>query len=233
VFKNKVKTTVLKVPAKKNVPKTANASIREREIDSIQTTKGDAPVLSPEVGRKPYRPFRLPRFGKNQLLAFVRDLKCLFTFWEITPQTVEITKRELGEEYAGSSMFLRIFKKLADGTFGFLFEREVQPGEMNCYVYLKEEGGSYFLEISQKSGSGRYLVLARSDEVQTGASAHALPPSDPAWEMPGEIREYFKEGAIEQSFQPGKKHFSADLGVQGGLRRRRLGPQDRHTASKF
>jgi hypothetical protein len=200
---------------------------------SARDAKVSIPVLVPGVVEKPHRLFRLPRFGKNQLLAFVRDLKCLFTFWEITPQTVEETKRELGEQYAGSSMFLRIFQKLADGTFGFLFEKEVQPGEMNSYIYLKEEGGSYFLEISQKTGSGRYLVLARSNEVQIGAPAQDLPPVNPLWEMPGEIREYFKDDAIEQSFQPGKKFFSADLGAQGTLRRRRLGPQDRHAASKF
>jgi hypothetical protein len=51
--------------------------------------------------------------------------------------------------------------------------------------------------------------------------------------MPVEIREYFNEEAIGQSFEPGKKLFSADLGGQAALHRRRLGPQDRHAASNF
>jgi hypothetical protein len=130
-------------------------------------------------------------------------------------------------------MFLRIFKKQPDGTSDFLYEIEVNPGEMNRYMNLEDDGGTYFLEIARKTSSGRYLVLSRSNEVNTGATAQTVPINDSIWEMPVEIREYFNDEIIEQSFEPGKKHFSADLGGHVALHRRRLGPQDRHAASRF
>jgi len=251
VFKKNEKITNLITVTKKMVSKSKKALARKAEkhpdrddlrrvpkspgdpAQALKTGVPDVSIVKSEAAQKRLKPVRLPRFGKTQLMAFIRDLKCLFTFWEVTPQTIEETKRELGEEYAGSSMFLRMFKKQPDGTSRFLYEKEVRSGEMNRYMDLEEEGGTYFLEISQKTHSGRYLVLAHSNEVQTGVPVYGVSPSDPSWEMPVEIREYFSDEIIEESFKPGKKLFSANLGGQATLHRRRLGPQDRHAASKF
>ena len=228
MFKKKV--TPLKTATQKAAPKPIKAPVRDALRGVLKSPGGPTQAQKTSV---PAKRLRLPRFGKTQLLAFVRDLKCLFVFWEVTPQTAGEAERELGGDYAGSSIFLRMFKKKRDGTSGFLGEMEVQPGDMNCYMNLEEGGGSYFLEISRKTRAGRYLVLARSNEVQTGAPGAGAPPADPSWKMPVEIREYFNEEAIGQSFEPGKKLFSADLGGQAALHRRRLGPQDRHAASNF
>jgi hypothetical protein len=247
VFKKKVKEKIPKNANKKEPLTLEKGTRKSHKSESSEVgaktslifrkaAKANAVIEIPAesiVPKKSLKSFRLPRFGKTQLLAFVRDLKTLFTFWEVTPQTVEEVKHELKDEYKGSSMFLRVFKKLPDGTSEFLYEIEVKPGEMNRYMDLVEDGGIYFLEITQKTFSGRYLVLARSNEVNTGATAPAVPQKDSQWEMPVEIREYFDDEITQQSLEPGKKLFSADLGGHGALHRRRLGPQDRHAASRF
>jgi hypothetical protein len=217
------------------VSETSNAETKPF-FNSRKASKSETILKNPAESKDPkklLKTLRLPRFGKTQLLAFVRDLKTLFTFWEVSPQTAEEAKNELKDEYKGSSMFLRIFKKQPDGTSDFLYEIVVKQGEMNRYMNLEDDGGTYFVEIARKTYSGRYLVLARSNEVNTGATEPTVPINDSIWEMPVEIREYFNDEIIEQSFEPGKKLFSADLGGHGALHRRRIGPQDRHAASRF
>jgi hypothetical protein len=179
----------------------------------------------------------LPRYGQTQLVAFVRDPNCIFTYWEVTPETVEEVRRQLMDEYEGSSMVLRVLRSKPDGTSELVEEIVVNRGEMNRYVNLQDAGGSYVLEIGHKAPSGRFVVLARTETIQTGAQFQTPGESGEThpegWEMPEEIQDYFNEEIIENSFEPGKKFFSADLAGHAALHRRRLGPQDRHAASRF
>ncbi len=72
---------------------------------------------------------RLPRYGQTQLVAFVRDPNCIFTYWEVTPETVEEVRRQLMDEYEGSSMVLRVLlRSKPDGTSELLEEIIGQPG---------------------------------------------------------------------------------------------------------
>ncbi len=204
-------------------------------------TKKTATVSTPESGtlpsKKTGRTSRLPRFGQTQLVAFVRDPNCIFTYWEVTPESVEDVKRQLMHEYEGSSMVLRVLKSKADGTSELVEEIIVDRGEMNRYVNLEDAGGSYVLEIGHKASSGRFVVLARTLPIHTGPQAEypagAAEKAADGWDRPEEIQEYFSDEVIERSFEPGKKMFSADLAGHEALHRRRLGPQDRHAASRF
>jgi hypothetical protein len=203
-----------------------------REKKSPLAQPQETSVLAPKKGARS----RLPRFGQTQLVAFVRDPNCIFTYWEVTPETVEEVRRQLMDEYEGSSMVLRVLRSNPDGTSELLEEILVNQGEMNRYVNLEEAGGSYVLEIGHKAPSGRFVVLARTNPIQTGAQPVSAEPGEThpeGWEMPEEIRDYFGDETIENSFEPGKKFFSADLAGHAALHRRRLGPQDRHAASRF
>ena len=228
----------VKTPKSKSLPKEV-AKTRAKKVSA--KTKQTLEALTETKGslsaKKSGRPARLPRLGQTQLVAFVRDPNCIFTYWEVTPETVEDVRRQLMHEYEGSSMVLRVLKTRADGTSELVEEITVDRGDMNRYVNLEESGGSYVLEIGHKAPSGRYVMVARTLTIHTGPQAESAAGTSPAgagvWKRPDEIQDYFSDEIIEQSFEPGKKMFSADLAGHGALHRRRLGPQDRHAASRF
>jgi len=71
-------------------------------------------------------------------------------------------------------------------------EVEVKPGEMNRYVELKDPGGSYFVEVAQKTASGRVFVYSRSNKVVT--STGWFPQIKGAdYDVPAVFLEYFAE----------------------------------------
>ena len=139
------------------------------------------------------------------MVAFIRDPHCIFTYWEVTPQSIEAVKQQLMGEYKDSAMVLRVFRTGADGQAELIQEIRVEPGEMNRYVELKEgASGSYFIEIAQKTASGRMVVYARSNKVMTGTSVgsegRTEGASSPQWETPAGLLEYFSE--VEETTDP-------------------------------
>ncbi len=220
----------------KKLEKKAVSGSRKETSHTKINARVPSGVSETPLDSKPKRS-RLPRYGQTQLVAFVRDPNCIFTYWEVTPETLADVRRQLMDEYEGSSMVLRLLRTKADGSTELLEEITVNPGEMNRYVNLEEAGGSYILEIGHKAPSGKFVALARTNSIQTGPSMGMGPDSAAErpgeWSVPGEIQDYFSDEIIEQSFEPGKKFFSADLGGHAALHRRRLGPQDRHAASRF
>ena len=176
---------------------------------------------------------KLPRFGQTQMVAFIRDPHCIFTYWEVTPESIEAVKKQLMDEYHDSSMVLRVFRTGMNGDPELLYEINVEPGEMNRYVDIKGPGGSYYIEIGQKTASGRYVPYTRSNKVIT---SHGWLSSDvdPQWEPPAGILEYFSDEVIEESFKPEKRVFSATIPPKGRLgARRKVGGLHRHAASHF
>lgn len=100
-------------------------------------------------------------------------------------------------------MVLRVFRTAPDGQSELIQEIRVEPGEMNRYVELKENSGSYFIEIAQKTASGRTVVYARSNRVMTGTAAESQGGQAAAgagWEAPAGILEYFSD--TEESTAP-------------------------------
>jgi hypothetical protein len=180
-------------------------------------------------------PKKLSRHGETQMVAFIRDPQCIFTYWEVTPDRIEAVKQQLEEEYKGSSMVLRLFKTGPDGKAELIQEILVEPGEMNRYVELSEKSGNYFVEIAQKAHSGRVVVYARSNNIVTGAPSQS-PSSSPVpansnskWETPEGFFEYFLEGDETEVSQaiPG---ISSAEAHRKGLERKKM---DRYSASRI
>src|SRR5262245_4292077 len=77
--------------------------------------KPRAAKVAPVPVEKPFHAPHLSRYGQTQLVAFVRDPRCVFTYWEVTPERIQEVKRELKDEFKGSSMVLRVFKVWPQG----------------------------------------------------------------------------------------------------------------------
>jgi hypothetical protein len=171
---------------------------------------------------------KLPRKGETQMVAFIRDPRCIFTYWEVTPESVEAAKKELMAEFKDSSMVLRVFKISPEGKADLLYEVKVEPGERNRYVELKE-GGRYFIEIVQKTASGRTAVYARSNIVLTSPDSFSSSVIDPQWKPPAGILEYFSD---EEGFES----FLVPGGISSAEAHKRAhaakGKRDRYFASR-
>jgi Domain of unknown function (DUF4912) len=132
-----------------------------------------------------------PRRGQTQVVAFVRDPSCLFTFWEAEPEDVEKIRRRLANEFVDSRMVLMVFRMGTGGHAELVREIRIGPEETNRYVGLEGSGGSYFVEIGWKTPSGRKARLARSNRVTAWMAGGAAGGEDPAWLVPEKLEEYF------------------------------------------
>jgi hypothetical protein len=169
------KTTVKKTAAAAK-PKAVKKTVAVKEAKTVKAVKTlkmakeeNARLLSasPMNGYKP-----LPRQGETQLVAFIRDPQCVFTYWEVTPERLESVKRELKEEFKDSYMVLRLYQVDSDGEKILFDEIRLDPGQINRYVELKNAGSQYLLEIGQKTSSGRYVSYAQSNLVSTDVSTY-------------------------------------------------------------
>ncbi len=219
--------------------KTASAKMggaKYKNGNSLKMKDSGEKYVTASTGGKSQKPVfkasKLPRYGQTQMVAFIRDPRCIFTYWEVTPESVEAVKKHLMGEFHNSSMVLRVFKTNTHGESELLYEIKVEPDEMNRYVNLEESGGSYYIEIGQKTSSGRYIPYARSNKVVTSQGGFS-PTVDPNWEPPTGILEYFSDEIVEESFEPEKKGFSASLGKAARISKPPRGKFGHHAASHF
>ena len=194
------KTATRAVKPKK---KTAVQPARAKSAPAAKAPKAakPAPRKSPSVARPgstaKKEPSKLPRMGETQVVSFLRDPHCLFTYWEVTPQEEERIRGELKAEYAGSRMGLRVFKDGVAGHNEMVYEFEVAPGEMNRYLELDGPGGTYFVEVGRKAGNGRWVPYARSNRVHTHPASDVFWSSqvDPSWEpAAGLLDDFVRQG---------------------------------------
>jgi hypothetical protein len=153
-------------------------------------------------------------------VAFVRDPRCLFTYWEVTPQSLEAVKNQLMGEFPGSSMVLRVFKIGSGGQEELIEEIKVGHDERNRYVELKDDGGSYFVEVAHKAPSGRVIVYSRSNKVITFLPWFQA-PSGTIWDAPAGLLEYFSEDADSEFFMPPRGISSAEAHRKAGAGRKK------------
>lgn len=226
--KSAVKPKAVPKPRASAKKTAASAAPRAAKVSPKAIKAGVASKATASGWKKPARQ------GETQMVAFIRDPHCIFTYWEVTPQSIEVVKQQLMGEYKESSMVLRVFRTGPDGQAELIQEIRVEPGEMNRYVELKEgASGSYFIEIAQKTASGRMIVYARSNKVMTGTFAGggdgSSDSSAPQWETPAGLLEYFNE-VEETSDASAVRGLSSAEAHRKALLRRQMG---RYSASRI
>jgi Domain of unknown function (DUF4912) len=197
------------MPRKKKAEKDPASGPKRRKTTAARParkTSPKAPVRRSGSGGRPQKtapshpfpstgPLPSRKQGETRVVAFVRDPQCVFTYWEVTPQSLESVKRQLMEEYRGSAMVLRVFKEGPWGQNEMVEEIQVRPGEMNRYLEMRDGAGIFFVEIGQKSPSGRVIPFARSNRIVTGfpsgAVENAPAAAGPDWSSPKAVSEYF------------------------------------------
>lgn len=189
------KAVVAKTPQEPKAVKVPKVKVEKTSL----VKKSSAPPI-------PISPLKkLQRKGETQMVAFIRDPQCLFTYWEVTPESIESVKQLLQDEFQNSSMVLRVFQKDPDGKVELLQEIFVEPKDMNRYIPITDPRGSYYLEIAQKSASGKIAVYARSNDLTAGpsgfiGSSWSAASPETRWETPAGLLEYFSQEEYTETF---------------------------------
>ncbi len=106
-------------------------------------------------------------YGKDHIVAMVRDPYWVHTYWELTQETVSRGLRALGKEAPGARRILRVYsgEKNTARPENFLFDVALTPEARNWYVNVGGPGRTYRVEIGLLTRAGKYVCLASSNIV--------------------------------------------------------------------
>jgi hypothetical protein len=138
--------------------------------EQVESSKYDVGVptrdLSPRVPRD------LPSgYGKDRIVALVRDPYWLHTYWEITHQAVGRAEAALGQDWHTAKPILRLLEVTGRDTSSSsertVRDIEIHGGCNNWYIDVGNPPRSFRIDIGYLSKSGKFYVLARSNVVTT------------------------------------------------------------------
>jgi hypothetical protein len=119
---------------------------------------------------------RVPRdlpagYGKDRIVAMVRDPYWLHTYWELTRHAIQRAEAALGQEWHGAKPILRLLDvtshDVSSTTERILRDIEIHGGCNNWYIDVSNPPRSYRIDIGYLARNGRFYVLARSNVVST------------------------------------------------------------------
>jgi hypothetical protein len=146
---------------------TSNGTSAEEEVERSKYEIGvPTKNLSAKVPRD------LPTgYGKDRIVAMVRDPYWLHCYWELTRLAVERAEAVLGQDWHNSKPILRLVDVSTHDTTNsaesIVRDIEIHGGCNNWYVDVSNPPRSFRVDIGYLSGRGRFYVLARSNVVST------------------------------------------------------------------
>jgi hypothetical protein len=163
-------------------PYSARPPVRTQVAAARDTSNG--PSAEEEVERSKYEigvptknlsaraPKDLPSgYGKDRIVAMVRDPYWLHCYWELTRQAVERAESALGQEWHTSKPILRLVEVSRQDTTNsadsIVKDIQIHGGTNNWYIDVANPPRSYRVDIGYLSPRGRFYVLARSNVVST------------------------------------------------------------------
>jgi uncharacterized protein len=138
------------------------------------------PSVVPSNGYAPRGP-DLPRaYGITRLVLMPRDPHWLHAYWEVAPYTWRELERDHGGAARSARPVLRLHASREGG--GETLDVDVHLDARAWYVFSPARGGSWVGELGLLLPDGRFLLLARSNEIQLPAGeVSAL--TDEKWGM--------------------------------------------------
>ncbi len=114
-------------------------------------------------------------YGETKLVLMVRDPYWAYSYWDFSGETWNWIQQKLHEDPSLKPL-LRVYDLTTKNSFDLLVSLEVK----NWYVHLGTPGHRYVAELGMGDGKSRFLLIARSNEVETPRDS----PSDvidPEW----------------------------------------------------
>ena len=111
------------------------------------------------------------KYNEDRLTLLVRDPWWLYAYWEITPQTWEKVRAQIGAHISLKEV-LRVYDVTdvpefrGDNAQSF-FDIELTPFANNWYVNVGADGRNYCVDIGLRTAQGEFYKILRSNVVKT------------------------------------------------------------------
>jgi len=181
-------------------PKTGGEMDQEQQVEQTKYDLGPAPEAHIPT------PSELPdQYGQDRISLLVRDPYWAYAYWEVTPETYELARADLGDQHHGAASILRVYD-VREGEPVQRYDIQLPPHTSNWYLNLGEPGGNFCVDIGILTLNGRFYTLARSNSI-TMPPAGASEIVDEHWMV---LQKEFEQlYALSGGFAPGSS--SADL----------------------
>jgi hypothetical protein len=138
--------------------------------EKVESSKFDVGTPTRDLSSRV--PKELPNgYGKDRIVAMVRDPYWLHTYWELTRHAVQRAEAALGQEWHGAKPILRLLDVTSNDVSGnserTVRDIEIHGGCNNWYIDVSHPPRSFRIDIGYLARSGRFYVLARSNVVTT------------------------------------------------------------------
>jgi hypothetical protein len=175
-------------------------------------------------------PVEVPEnYGIDRLGMMARDPYWLHAYWEVTPDSIERAREQLGDEWDDHRWILRIqvFRQSEGPSGGDHFDVELNPDARNWYVRLPHPNCSYEGTIGVISAEGTFYPFARSGRVYAPTDSVSDDLDEEWTTLPEQAEEIYalsggkSDGAssadVAQGVQPDSQEalFSGMLGSMG------------------
>jgi hypothetical protein len=157
-------------------PRTQKTAARDTTTESpsaqetIGRSKFEIGVPTRDLSAK--MPKNLPNgYGKDRIVAMVRDPYWLHAYWELTHPSVQRAEAALGQDWHGAKPILRLCDVSSSDTTStaesVVRDIEIHGGCNNWYIEVAQPPRSFRVDIGYVSKRGQFYVLARSNVVST------------------------------------------------------------------
>ena len=181
IFK-KLKEKLNKMTQKKLAKKSRREAEKKPQIAIHEEAKIEEAKFytGPQVPKKyPFFAQELPSdYGQDKIVLQIRDPWWIHAYWELTHNTLDRLRQELGDSFYQAKRALRIYDVshiIFDGTNAHrYFDIEINDQANNWYIDTASPGRSWCLDFGLKLPDGRFITIMRSNTVQT-------PLDGPSW----------------------------------------------------
>jgi hypothetical protein len=140
-----------------------NPSVR---VEEAKFEVGDEEVQAPTEG--PHIP---ERYNETRAVLMVRDPHWAYAYWDVEDAQATRARKDPG--------FEQLVLRVQDLQPSSSFDIPIQWSDCSWYIYLPNQDADYLLELGYVA-SGKFRLLARSNQVRTPRESFAGEPPDEA-----------------------------------------------------
>ena len=199
-IKEKLKKLVQKDKVSKAVKEISRKEKRERipeeakkEVLGVQEMAvGKTKFATPEAVKvSRVIPEELPYgYQEDKIVLQARDPLWIHAYWEVTSETMNRLKEQLGNAFFSAKMILRVYDVsyiIFDGTnANRVFDIQINPEANNWYIDTGGPGRSWCVDLGLLLGDNRFVTVVRSNTVFTPLEGPSW-ITDEEWMIPEEM----------------------------------------------